>query len=81
MYWFQYINTLYKAEYCNTSNEFDIHGVDLLYILHTTNIEWSLHQMRMSVHVNIYADTILIQKIRINVRTIAITNNIYVMCT
>ena len=62
MYWFQYINTLYKAEYCNTSNEFDIHGVDLLYILHTTNIEWALHQMRISVHVNIYADNILIQK-------------------
>ena len=59
MYWFQYINTLYKAEYCTTSNEFDIHGVDLLYIFHTTNIELSLHRMRISVHVNIYADNIL----------------------
>ena len=39
VYWFQYINTLHIAEYCTTSNEFDINGFYRSYIFHTTNIE------------------------------------------
>ena len=42
VYWFQYIDTLYRAEYCTTSNEFDINGVDLSDILHITNIEMAI---------------------------------------